>query len=212
LAADQARFGIHLAGGDSVTTPGPTMLSLTCLGLVPAGQALTRRTQGPDDSVWVTGTIGDAALGLLVAQGKLAVEDRDRRHLVERLRRPTPRLDLVPMLRGVAASGLDVSDGLVADLGHICERSGFDAEIDAAALPLSPAARAVLDRHPELLATVLTGGDDYETVFTVPARREGEVRDATRIGRLTGPGPGRVTVRDAAGQPLDLSASGWKHF
>ena len=136
LAEDQQRYGIHLMGGDSVSTPGPITLSVTAFGLVPKGQALRRRTTGTDDLVFVSGTIGDAALGLRVLQGKLNAEDPTP--LIDRYRRPQPRLALVPTLRRFATAGLDVSDGLVADLAHLCEVSGRAATIHADRVPLSP--------------------------------------------------------------------------
>ena len=162
LAEDQARFGIGLLGGDTVSTPGPLALSLTALGHVPRGTALRRCGARPGDDVWVSGTLGDAALGLKVLQGELAVADEVRAPLVERYRLPQPRLALGEALRGLASAALDVSDGLLADLGHILETSKLGAEIRAAALPLSPAARTL----PGAPDAALAGGDDYELLFT----------------------------------------------
>lgn len=215
LAEDQQRYGIHLMGGNSVSTPGPITLSVTAFGLVPKGQALRRRTTGTDDLVFVSGTIGDAALGLRVLQGKLNAEDPTP--LIDRYRRPQPRLALVPTLRRFATAGLDVSDGLVADLAHLCEVSGRAATIHADRVPLSPATRAAVTADPTLLATALTGGDDYEIVFTVkPEDREALLAsgaDVTEIGRLTPDGaPGTVTVLDRSGTPMPLAAQGWTHF
>jgi thiamine-monophosphate kinase len=215
LAEDQQRYGIHLMGGDSVSTSGPVTLSVTAFGLVPRGQALRRGTAGADDLVFVSGTIGDAALGLRVLQGKLNAPDPDP--LIDRYRRPQPRLSLVPTLRRFATAGLDVSDGLVADLAHLCEVSGFAATIHADRVPLSPATRTALATNSNLLATALTGGDDYEIVFTVkPEDREALLAtgaDVTEIGRLSHAGiVGAVTVLDGAGAPMPLTSQGWTHF
>ncbi|EWY39192.1 thiamine-monophosphate kinase [Skermanella stibiiresistens SB22] len=215
LAEDQRAYGIHLLGGDSVSTPGPITLSVTAMGLVPTGRALRRGGAGPGDLVFVSGTIGDAALGLRVLQGTLTAEDPDP--LIDRYRRPRPRLALVPVLRRFATAGLDVSDGLVADLAHLCDVSGRAAVIDASQVPLSASARAVVGKDPRLLSTVLTGGDDYEIVFTIrPTDRDALLAtgaEVTAIGRLEPDGvPGTVTVLDASGAPLKLEAAGWTHF
>ena len=225
LAADQSQYGIPLIGGDSVATRGPMTLAVSALGLVPAGEALTRRISGPAEAqaLFVTGSIGDAALGLKFVLGELdpaLVSEADRAALIARLRRPEPRLGVGAALRRLAAAALDVSDGLVADVGHLCEVSGCAAVIETARLPLSPPACALLERRPELLAAVLTGGDDYELAFAAPAARRAELAALaarlgvaiTEIGRFE-PGPaGRVAVRDAAGRPLALAAGGWNHF
>ncbi|WP_158047279.1 thiamine-phosphate kinase [Skermanella pratensis] len=215
LARDQREYGIHLMGGDSVSTPGPVTLSVTAFGLVPAGKALRRGGAGAGDLVFVSGTIGDAVLGLRVLQGNLTAADPQP--LIDRYRRPQPRLSLVPVLRRFATAGLDVSDGLVADLAHLCEVSGLAAVIHADRVPLSAATRAVVTADAGLLAAALTGGDDYEIVFTMkPQDRDALLAtgaDVTEIGRLAPGGePGSVTVLDAAGQPLPLPSRGWTHF
>ncbi|MGF1611623.1 MAG: thiamine-phosphate kinase [Kiloniellales bacterium] len=221
LAADQAAFGIRLLGGDTTRTPGPASLSLTALGTVPAGRCLRRSTARAGDLVYVSGTIGDGALGLAALQDRLAGLSAGARHfLAERYRLPQPRVALGEALLAerLATAALDVSDGLAADLAHIAETSGLAAQLEAAAVPLSPAARAALKADPELLASVLTGGDDYELVFTVePAQAEAVAALAgrlalqlTRIGVMEA-GEG-VQVLDAAGVPMALGKSGWTHF
>ncbi len=214
LAEDQARFGIHLAGGDSVSTPGPILLSVTAFGLTPCGQALPRRSERIGDPVFVTGCIGGAALGLQTVLGTLITPEAES--LVHRLRRPEPRVSIGPRLRGLALSCIDVSDGLVADLAHLAEESGAAAVLYADRVPIPALARG----KPELLACALTGGDDYELLFTAPE----EARDAlaalaratgvpiTEIGRIIEGRVGQVTVLDAAGAPLDLPRQGWDHF
>ena len=169
LADDQARFGLTLIGGDTVATPGPLTLTLTALGSVGEGRELRRSAAVPGDTVYVSGTVGDAALGLKVVEGGIAKMDPERaRELAERYDRPRPRVSLGLGLAGVAHAVADVSDGLVADLGHICDASGVDAIIEAADVPLSDAARQAVDLDGALMLTVLTGGDDYELLVTAP--------------------------------------------
>jgi thiamine-monophosphate kinase len=206
---------LALVGGD--TTRGPLTLSVAVHGFVPPGQALTRAGARAGDAVLVTGTLGDAAAGLRCLQAQMDVRTSQRDALVERLNRPVPRLAAGLALRGRASACLDVSDGLLADLGHLCEASGVGAEIDAALLPCSP---ALLDLFDEVTARdfALSGGDDYELCFTVPAARVAEVQadlarlgcGATRIGRIVA-GEG-VRVRDADGGWLEPARLGWDHF
>jgi len=225
LAEDQSQYGIPLIGGDSVATRGPITLMVSALGLIPAGKALTRRLSGPveDQALFVTGSIGDAALGLKFVLGELdgaAAPAADRAALIARLRRPEPRLATGQALRGLATAALDISDGLIADVGHICEVSGCAATIETARLPLSPPARALLERRPELLAAVLGGGDDYELAFAAPAARRADLAALaerlgvaiTEIGRFEAGPAGRVAALDAAGRPLALDTAGWSHF
>ena len=138
--------------------------------------------------------------------------------LADRYRVPRPRVGLGPRLLGVAHAAMDVSDGLVGDLRHICKASGLGAEIEAARVPLSDHAKAVLSQSPERLRTVLTGGDDYEILFTAPASQEGALVSlaleagvpVTRIGRMTAGGD--VVVRDAAGHAMEMGQGGYRHF
>ncbi len=211
LADDQARFGISLIGGDTTSTPGPVTLSLTAIGHAAPGAMVRRRGARPGDGVWVTGTIGDGALGLAVAQGRLADPSG---FLLGRYQLPEPRLGLP--LSGIASAGMDVSDGLVQDLGHLCRAGALGAEIEADLVPLSTAARAA---GPDWRPACLTGGDDYELLLAVPADRAATLRAAagragipvTRIGRFHA-GPPRVVVRDAVGTELTFLAGGWSHF
>jgi len=211
LARDQAEFGATLLGGDTTSTPGPVALSLTAIGHVAPGTMVHRAGARPGDGVWVTGTIGDGALGLAVAKGQLADPSG---FLLQRYRLPQPRLGLA--IAGIASAGMDVSDGLVQDLGHICRAGSLTAEIDAALVPLSePARRAGADWLP----TVLSGGDDYELLLAVPPARETQLRDAargagvavTRIGSFR-TGPPRVSVRGPDRQPMAFARRGWSHF
>ena len=211
LALDQAEFGLHVLGGDTVSTPGPLTLSLTILGTCPPGQALRRNGARAGDQLWVSGSIGDGALGLRVLQGKLPADA----FLAERYRLPRPRLALGQALVGVATACMDVSDGLVQDLGHLCRASGLAATLRAAEVPLSPSTAA----HPGLLPLVLTGGDDYELLFAAPAEAAEAVRAAARgahvpvacIGHFAAGAPA-VTVLDRDGAELSLPQGGWSHF
>ena len=206
---------LALVGGD--TTRGPLTLSVAVHGFVPPGQALTRAGARAGDAVLVTGTLGDAAAGLRCLQPHMDVQTSLRDALVERLNRPVPRLAAGLALRGRASACIDVSDGLLADLGHLCIASGVGAEIDAALLPRSSALLGLFD---EAAARdfALAGGDDYELCFSVPAARVAEVQadlarlgcGATRIGRIVA-GDG-VRVRDADGSRLEPGRQGWDHF
>ncbi|MCO6417007.1 thiamine-phosphate kinase [Siccirubricoccus sp. KC 17139] len=217
LAADQAEYGLSVLGGDTVSIPGPTSLSLTILGHVAPGAALRRAGARPGDEIWVSGSIGDGALGLRVLQGKLPADAGG--HLARRYRLPQPRLALGQALSGLARAAMDVSDGLVQDLGHLCRAGGCGAVLRADAVPLSPAAAALLAGDPALLPLVLGGGDDYELLFAAPSGEAAEVAaraaragvPVTRIGAFVEGAP-EVQVLDAAGAPLTLPRLGWSHF
>ncbi|WP_149535990.1 thiamine-phosphate kinase [Siccirubricoccus phaeus] len=217
LAADQAEFGLSVLGGDTVSIPGPISLSLTILGHVAPGAALRRAGARPGDEIWVSGSIGDGALGLRVLQGRLPADAAG--HLAGRYRVPQPRLALGQALSGLARAAMDVSDGLVQDLGHLCRAGGCGAVLRADAVPLSPPAAALLAGDPALLPLVLGGGDDYELLFAAPPGQGAEVEAraaaagvaVTRIGEFV-EGPAEVRVLDAAGAPLALPRLGWSHF
>ncbi|MEN3973576.1 thiamine-phosphate kinase [Emcibacter sp. SYSU 3D8] len=214
LAADQREFDVLLLGGDTTSTPGPLTLSLTAFGAAATGRVLRRTGASLGDAVFVSGTIGDAALGLLALRGEV---DDPGNYLAGRYRLPQPRIALGAALTDTASAGLDVSDGLVADLGHLCRASGVGAEIDVERIPLSDAARAIIDADPEKIDLILGGGDDYELVFTVPPKRIGHIeREAsslgvpvTRIGRIVA-GEG-VHVLDTSGREIMPRLSGYRH-
>ena len=221
LAEDQRRYGIALAGGDTVATPGPLSVTITALGTVARERELRRSGAQPGDKIYVSGTVGDAALGLLALNGRLAGGDGGSfQPLVERYLRPEPRLKLGAALVGLAHAAADVSDGLVADLGHICDASGLGAEIEAARVPLSPATRALVAREPGLIETALTGGDDYELVVTAAAEDAAALAAVaervgvplTAIGRMVEAGAGRVRVLAEDGRELALASTGYRHF
>lgn len=207
--------GIVLIGGD--TTRGPLSLSVTAMGQVAPGTALRRDAAQVGDDIWVSGTLGDAAIALRAWQGgtldvRGPADDAQVEHLRLRLARPTPRVALGRALVGLAHAAVDVSDGLLADLGHICARSGVGARIDPGCLPLSAAARArVGDSHARDAA--LRGGDDYELCFTAaPAKRAaiealGERLELplTRIGEM-------VQGQGVAADGSERGAAGYEHF
>lgn len=211
------RYGVDLVGGD--TTRGPLNICVQVVGEVPRGRALRRDGARVGDDVWVSDTLGDAAL--VLAAGQLGLASRDRRALRLKLDAPAPRIGLGIALRGIARSAIDVSDGLIADLGHICERSSVAAVVDFARIPASATLKRYLHR-PAAQRALLAGGDDYELIFTAgPARRDAIARVSrrlglrlTRIGRMTrrGRGAPRVTVLDAAGRPMTVTRSGYEHF
>lgn len=189
LKADQGHFSISLLGGDTVATPGPATFSITMFGEV-KGRAMLRRSGArAGDLLCVTGTIGDGGLGLAERQRPHAdLPDAQRKFLIARYRLPQPRTRLGPSLRGLASAALDVSDGLVQDVGHLAAQSGVRAVIDLAAVPLSPAARHLAKAGPDVRARAITAGDDYEIAFTVPPARLGALKAAASAART------RVTV------------------
>jgi thiamine-monophosphate kinase len=214
LADDQTRFGIHLAGGDTVSTDGPATFSLTAMGQVPAGQALTRSGAEPGHAVLVSGTIGNAGAGLRVLQGQCDdVQDPDERDfLIRCYRLPEPQLALGRALRGSAAAAIDISDGLLADLGHICETSGVGAEIDLTAVPMTAAARRCLEP-----VAAVSAGDDYELLITaLPASLESLMAlarevgiELSAIGRITE--GGGIVLRDDKGRVVQAPSAGYQH-
>ena len=219
LARDQEAFGVALIGGDTVATKGPAVLSLTAFGTVAGDACLTRAGAGEGDDIYVSGTVGDATLGLRAVRGGLAdLTPEDHAALAERFRLPEPRLALGAALVGLATCAIDVSDGLVADLGHLCEESGVAARINADAVPLSAAVRRVVDGGEAEIADLVTGGDDYELLFCAPPAERGAIEAlgrrlelaVSRIGTIEH-GQG-VTVVDADGQPLALGRAGYTHF
>lgn len=219
LANDQKAFGVALLGGDTVVTPGPATFSATLMGWSPKGRTVSRAGARPGDLVFVTGFIGDGWLGLQAAQQKLRLEPERLVALVEHYRRPIPRLIFADVIRDTATASVDVSDGLIADLGHIASASGVSLDIDLEVTPLSPAGQAWFAGRVDeqaALEKLATGGDDYEIAFTAAAkdeaalRREAERRHVwlTCLGRVSG-GRG-VTVR-FAGQPVTIAAPGFTH-
>jgi thiamine-monophosphate kinase len=206
LGEDLQIYGVALLGGDTVSTPGPFTASLTALGWVLEGRMVRRAGAQPGDIVAVSGTIGDGALGLMAVRGE--IDDPDG-YLAGRYRLPTPRLDLREVLGAHATAAADVSDGLIADAGHIAEASGLRLSLDLDRTPLSDAARRWLDAQPDrssALAHLATGGDDYEVVATFA----GKVPNGFMAVGEVSAGEG-IDVR-AGGAPLAIDHRGWRHL
>ena len=205
-----AQHGFALVGGD--TTRGPLSIAITAHGLVEPGRALRRDGARVGDDIWVSGTLGDAAGALRQWQAGAAISPV----LQARLDRPTPRVALGLALRGIASSCIDVSDGLLADLAHICRASGVGAEVDVDALPASDALRAAFDPDTRRVLQA-AGGDDYELCFTVPVTAAAALGEAlaeagtgaTRIGTITAATGVRPVL---AGAAWSAPATGWQHF
>lgn len=205
------RHGVELVGGD--TTRGPLNLSVTILGEVETDKALRRSAARPGDDVWVSGELGAAALGLRHLLGEIALPAPAAAACLARLHDPVPRVALGRALLGLANAAIDISDGLLADLGHILERSGVGARIELDAVPAAEALRS----HPKLLPScALAGGDDYELCFTAPVEQRERISTLsgkpglTRIGTITA--EAGLEVVDGRGQPVTLPAAGYDHF
>lgn len=218
LGADQEMFGWRLWGGDTVSTPGPATLSLTAVGAVPSGRALARSGAREGDLVFVSGTVGDGGLGLLARSGQLpGLDEEAATYLTDRFLLPTPRLGLGQALMGVATAAIDISDGLLADLAHVCAASGLGAEVRETDIPLSAAASKALELDPGLWPR-LFGGDDYELLFTVPADardRVAEIAQAediaiTEIGVMVAGAEPRLL--NEAGEAVAEAPQGYRHF
>jgi thiamine-monophosphate kinase len=219
LAKDQATYGIGLLGGDMSAIDGPISLTLAAIGRVAAGRAVLRSGARPGDLVYVSGTLGDAALGLGVLQGRLALPDATQREfLIDRYHLPQPRLELGQRLAGIAHAMLDISDGLVADLGHLCAASGVAAVVETAKLPLSAAAQPAVRSERQWLMAALGGGDDYELLFAAPGGAAAEIAALAReagvavsaIGRIESGSGVRVLAADGAA--LAVPSAGYHHF
>ena len=219
LAMDQSEFGVALLGGDTTRTPGPLTLSITALGSCPNGAVLRRGGANAGDLVFVTGTIGDAGAGLAILQSDNDhLPETDRNFLVRRYLLPEPRLAVGALLRGIATSSLDVSDGLLADLGHIADVSRVAIELEANRIPLSAALTKFGEPGDALIIRAATAGDDYEIAFTAPASfrqvLNGIAGDTgvaiSEIGRIEA-GAG-VTLLDGSGTALKVEKTGFTHF
>ena len=219
LRVDQKLFGIALLGGDTVATPGPAGFSMTMLGWIPKGRTVNRAGARPGDLVFVTGAIGDGWLGLEAVQGKLSLDPERMAALSDHYRTPTPRIDFAGPVRDMASASIDISDGLIADLGHLAEAGGVRLEIDLENVPLSAAGQAWFDGRVDAQAALeklVTGGDDYEIAFTATLREESALRREaerrhlrlTRIGRVTA---GEGVVARFGGQPVAFDRPGFTH-
>ncbi len=207
LKADQEEFSIHLAGGDTIATTAAATFSITALGLLPSGTALRRNSAMPGEAIYVSGTLGDAALGLQIIKnngnnGKLSENSLINRYLL-----PQPRISLGKELRDKATSCTDISDGLLADLENICTSSSVGAEINLESLPLSQAAQEFLADNPQLLPLIYSGGDDYELLFTMPANAT-PLPNTTLIGKITAEKTIKLLKN---GKEIEVKQKGYSH-
>lgn len=224
LGADADAYGCPLHGGDTVRTPGPLMVSVTAFGTLPRDSMVHRSGARPGDVVLVTGTIGDAALGLVARNDPAraagwGLSADERAHLATRYLLPQPRHALAAVLRMLGSAAMDVSDGLAGDLAKLCRASGVSAEVDVAAVPLSAAVRRATTADPGLMTVALTGGDDYEILCTVA---DGDVPAFTAAARAAGVAVsviGRITTGDASprfcgagGAVMELGQGSFSHF
>jgi len=212
--ADKA--GVQLVGGD--TTRGPLTVTIQVAGYVPTGEALLRSGAKPEEEIWVSGSVGDAALGLQIQLQSVDIATTDKAFLMQRLNYPEPRYRLGMALRHLASSCIDVSDGLIADLAHLCAMSRVGASIDYESVPLSSAARQTIALHSDYRELPLYGGDDYELCFTAPGERHDEILllgqqlecPLSCIGVITA--EPQLQCRDRHGEILALSKQGYQHF
>lgn len=204
-----------LAGGDTSRSPAAIVITITALGTLPAGRALLRSGARVGDEIWVSGALGDAAVGLAVRRGAIDMPPADAKQVISKLERPMPRVALGERLRAVASSAIDLSDGLVGDLRHVLRASGVGAVIEWECVPRSQ----VLQQQPTALQQrfALAGGDDYELLFTAASERRADVMTAaarlvpvTRIGTVTA--ATGLAVLDAAGAAVDTGAVAFEHF
>jgi thiamine-monophosphate kinase len=227
LGEDQKRFGGFLIGGDSIRTEGLITLSIAMLGTVPKGQLMRRKirhdvTPTSQLSVYVSGTIGDSTLGLKLTKGEAlaGLTEEEKNYLKLRHLRPEPRLDVARAIRPFAKACIDVSDGLVADVGHIAQQSNAEIVIEAEKIPLSNAAKKLCIAQPDLLESLISGGEDYELAFVVDTAEESLLTLAaskvntplTKIGTLRAGKAGDVQVLDKQGRIIPLKHTGWTHF
>lgn len=219
LASDQLEFGVTLIGGDTICSSGALLLSLTAFGEVPKGCAIRRNGAQIGDLVYVTGTIGDSAIGLIAAGGGLTqLPDWAKNYLIGRYRLPQPRVKLGELLIGVATAAIDISDGLVADLGHICSSSEVGACIELEKVPLSTAAKYACKLDSKIITKVVTGGDDYELIICAPPNLRDRLVDIaglvsvklTKIGTIVE--GSRVSVFGPDKDQLHFAQAGYKHF
>jgi thiamine-monophosphate kinase len=216
LGEDADAYGCPLLGGDTDSTPGPISISVAAFGTVPTGTMVKRSGAKVGDHVFVSGTIGDAALGLRVRKAELADASS---HLISRYRMPQPRTALAEALRAHANAAMDVSDGLVGDLGKLCAASNVSADIEVARVPLSDAASGALGSDCELIKPILTGGEDYEILCTIAPDRVAAFQAAATKAGISVAAIGRIVEGSAPprflnpeGNPLTFLRTSYSHF
>jgi len=218
LRSDAVLYGCPLFGGDTDRTPGPITISIAMFGSVPEGTMVRRAGAKAGDRVFVSGTIGDAALGLAVRKGQdWKLSETQRQHLLARYLLPQPRNALAEAVRTHASAAMDVSDGLAGDFAKLCRESRVGATVEAERVPLSDAAKAVIAADPATLETAITGGDDYEIVCTVPPRKADSFKTAAQAAKVQVTEIATVAAGEgaqflAAGQPLKFEHAAFSHF
>ncbi len=224
LGEDAAAYACPLLGGDTVSTPGPAMVSIAAFGLIPAGRMIHRSGAKVGDRVIVTGTIGDASLGLDILKGgpaasALAGDAAARDMLISRYRVPQPRNALAAAVRDHASASMDVSDGLAGDFAKLCAASGVSAVIDVPSIPLSAPARSLIASGAAAIKTLISAGDDYEILCTVPEERCAAFANASRRAGVAVTSIGTITAGtespkflDAGGKELALTRFSYSHF
>jgi thiamine-monophosphate kinase len=222
LGQDADAFGCPLLGGDTVSTTGPTVVSIAAFGFVPHGAMVLRSGARPGDAVVVTGTIGDAALGLRLrhdpaAAARWGLSDAMQAHVAARYLVPQPRNAVAASVRTYASGGMDVSDGLAGDLGKLCAASGVGADIDLDQVPLSDSARAAVAAEAGLLEALVTGGDDFEILCTMAPDRVASFRTAAAAGGVAASEIGQVTAGQGArfrhaGKPVSFARGSYSHL
>lgn len=219
----QAAFGLGLLGGDTDKRPGPLTITITAFGAVPKGRMVLRSGAQAGDLIFVSGTLGDSALGLKLRHAPdLAntwkLDKKAIALLANRYLRPEPRLALGAVLRDYASASMDISDGLAKDLERLCKASRVAAHIKVSSLPLSAAAKSAVAAGAELYKSVVSGGDDYEILCTVPADRAATFADAARARGVPVTSIGTVSAGSGLvldgldGVAIQLDATGWDHF
>ncbi|HEX4294377.1 MAG TPA: thiamine-phosphate kinase [Rhizomicrobium sp.] len=210
LESDQTEFAISLLGGDMSATPGPPAISITAFGHVPVGRIVRRNGAREGDLVFVTGTIGDSGGGLALLKNQaVSTSVETRTQLIGRYHVPEPRVMFAPALRAASAA-IDVSDGLLADLGHIADASGVRIELQAGRIPLSPFLLDLWGDGVDAIARAATAGDDYEIAFTARSPIADARTAVTRIGKVT-KGSG-IVLLDAEGGEITVPRKGFVHF
>jgi thiamine-monophosphate kinase len=224
LQSDCDLYACPVYGGDTVRTEGPLWVSITAFGILPRGTMVKRAGAKPGDVIVVTGTIGDGALGLRLLRepdlfGQWSLSDDEAGHLAGRYRVPQPRTAMADVVRTLASAAMDVSDGLVGDLAKLCDVSGVSARIEAARIPLSPAAAKALAVDNDLIEAIATGGDDYEVLSTVPADKVAVLYDQAKIAGVAVTAIGEIVegreppqVIDAGGKTLAFARGAFSHF
>lgn len=215
LSSLASKFNVQLVGGD--TTQGPLSISITVNGIVPTGKALTRKNAHVSDKIYVSGTLGDAALALAAWQGQCLLRKDSASFLNKKLNQPMPQVELGLLLRNYANACIDVSDGLVADLEHITEQSNLGAKIKFENIPLSKEFTSNLTDEGLIIPLVLSGGDDYELCFTIPTEKQSEFEkvilenklSVTCIGEIESEKGVRCTFND---EYIDIQDAGYNHF